>query len=386
VLAEAPRADVPAQGCGGGSVFQTTLPIGMMVSAEFRGTRYCVASGASVRSSALFVREEEPRRTTKASWVFGRFKAPNSCESAAILKRFFRTPLADRVESSDLEECSEQQLDELCERLYAIHSEVFDGVSREAFEHYVIRSPAARAKPDIFKHRGEWVGYLAIHDCSAWIDREEFIVRHGETGILPKHRKRNWATKKMAWDGVRPKLSHPTAKIYVLGCFVNPATYYSLARFMYELYLEPSRPDPDGDVAADAATRGPLPARTPRRREPLCPTGWLAGERARAQPRARHAQRSRRNLILPRSESALQERVRTRGAFSPQHEEPSPFVRKLGFAQESLALAHTSVRTAAIGRRGRAHLARAEAGPVGSDRRLENSRMMSCYSSRGELP
>jgi len=164
---------------------------------------------------------------------------------AVTLKRFFRTPLASCVERVDLGQCSEQELDDLCGKLYAIHSKVFDGVSREAFEHYVIRSPAARTKLDIFKHRGDWVGYLAIHDFSVWIDGMEFIVRRGETGILPEYRKRNWATKKMAWDGVRLKLSRPTANIYVLGCFVNPAMYYSLARFMYELYPNPRSQTPN---------------------------------------------------------------------------------------------------------------------------------------------
>ena len=142
----------------------------------------------------------------------------------------------DRVEALDLNECTEEQLDEICDKLYPIHAEVFDGVTKEAFEHYVIRSPAARTKLDIFKHRGRWVGYLAIHDFSVWMDGEEYIVRRGETGILEQYRRKNWATKKMAWDGVRLKLRHPNAKIFVLGCFVNPAMYYSLARFMYELY------------------------------------------------------------------------------------------------------------------------------------------------------
>lgn len=142
----------------------------------------------------------------------------------------------DSIETIHPHDCTEQQLGEICDKLYAIHKQVFDGVSKEAFVHYVVKSPADHTKLDIFKHRGKWVGYLATHDFSVVVDGEECVIRRGEAGMLKTHRHPNWATKTMAWDGVRFKLRHLNKRIFVLGCFVNPAMYYTLARFMYELY------------------------------------------------------------------------------------------------------------------------------------------------------
>jgi hypothetical protein len=131
----------------------------------------------------------------------------------------------------------QEKLIKLIESLYTVHCKIFDGVDKNNFIHYVIFPEANYTKIHLFKNtKGELVGYFSFHHFEKQIGPKKVIILRGEAGILPEYRRKHNVITEIIKDGLISKLRYFFREVYVLGCFVHPIMYYSIAKNAYRVY------------------------------------------------------------------------------------------------------------------------------------------------------
>src|SRR5262245_53023220 len=89
-----------------------------------------------------------------------------------------------RNETIDPKTLSSAELDALVGSLYAVHCEIFDGVSRQEFSHYVVNSPADKTRIQLsYGEAGDLAGYIAVHAFRRTIQGEPCTVLRAEAGL-----------------------------------------------------------------------------------------------------------------------------------------------------------------------------------------------------------
>ena len=93
-------------------------------------------------------------------------------------------PTTLRTEIIDPARLSADETEQWILRLYAVHNEIFDGVSIEEFGRYVIRSPADRTLLQVtYGPDKEIAGYIAIHGFRRNFRGEDCTVVRAEAGL-----------------------------------------------------------------------------------------------------------------------------------------------------------------------------------------------------------
>ncbi|HLT35761.1 MAG TPA: hypothetical protein VK034_05735, partial [Enhygromyxa sp.] len=137
----------------------------------------------------------------------------------------------------------------LVDALYRVHSEIFDGVDRDAFVHYVIDSPAERTRIMVQRDDADRiVGYFAFHLFRRTIRGREVAVLRGESGFLREHRGGASTLRFGFGEGIDAFARNLGVPLYYLGCLVHPTSYHSFCKYMRPVW--PSREHP-----ADAELR-----------------------------------------------------------------------------------------------------------------------------------
>lgn len=132
---------------------------------------------------------------------------------------------------------SQDRLSKLIESLYTVHCRIFDGVDKKTFIHYAIFPSAKHTRIHLFENtQGELVGYFSFHRFEKKIDQNKAIVLRGEAGILPEYRRKHNVITVIIKEALVNKLRYFFQEVYVLGCFVNPIMYYSIAKNAYRVY------------------------------------------------------------------------------------------------------------------------------------------------------
>lgn len=130
-----------------------------------------------------------------------------------------------RNETIDPSTLTPAETEALVTSLYAVHSEIFDGVSREQFAQYVVNSPAQRTRIQLsYGEHGELAGYLAMHAFLPILNGKECTVLRAEAGLRRAYRGRSSTAGfaianllKTRWDFSGP--------LFYLGCLVHPSSY-----------------------------------------------------------------------------------------------------------------------------------------------------------------
>ncbi|KUG09620.1 Crp/Fnr family transcriptional regulator [Solirubrum puertoriconensis] len=138
-----------------------------------------------------------------------------------------------------------EQRTALTDALYAVHSEIFDGVDKSAFARYVVESPAQLTSIQV--HRNEHdaiVGYFALHVFEREFDGEPVAIFRAEAGSLRAYRGRNVNAPLGLQLGLRYMLQHPGRRVYYLGSLVHPSSYSSFAKFFGEVWPRAAAPTP----------------------------------------------------------------------------------------------------------------------------------------------
>ncbi len=157
-------------------------------------------------------------------------------------------PPVARVEVLDPATLSDAALDALTDRLYGVHAEIFDGVSRESFARYVVRSPAEQTSLQLsYGADGELAGYIAVHAFKRRFRGEPCTVLRAEAGLRRAYRGAGSPGSFFTSQLLRARVSSPGAQVY-LGCLVHPSSYTALARDAAAIW-----PRPDAETPADVA-------------------------------------------------------------------------------------------------------------------------------------
>jgi len=130
-----------------------------------------------------------------------------------------------RNETVDPSTLSASETESLISSLYAVHSEIFDGVSREQFAKYVVCSPAKRTRIQLsYGHDGELAGYLAMHAFRPLLSGKECTVLRAEAGLRRAYRG-NSSTAGFAISNLLKTKWDFGGPLYYLGCLVHPSSY-----------------------------------------------------------------------------------------------------------------------------------------------------------------
>src|SRR5690349_5328662 len=136
----------------------------------------------------------------------------------------------------------------LVEALYRVHCEVFDGVSRDDFVHYVVDSPADDTQ--LLVHRdenGEVIGYMALHQFRRSLNGKPVVILRSEMGTLREHRGRGSNTRWGVSEIMRIAARNPGTPMYLLACLVHPSSYYLLSKVARKMWPHRNQ-RPEGEL------------------------------------------------------------------------------------------------------------------------------------------
>lgn len=151
--------------------------------------------------------------------------------------------IAQKVDPSTL---TDQQRATLANQLYRVHEEVFRGLDREGFDHYVVSSSAEATRIFLYRDKqGKLVGYFGTHRFRKILGGHSIVVFRAEVGLLPGHRQRDAFTAPWLIEAAKYKLSHPTEPVYFFYAPVSPSFYAMVARYTYRLYPKHDRRVPE---------------------------------------------------------------------------------------------------------------------------------------------
>lgn len=131
----------------------------------------------------------------------------------------------ERNETIDPSTLSDAEKESLISSLYAVHCEIFDGVSRQQFAQYVINSPAKRTRIQLsYGANGELAGYLAMHAFRPTLHGKECTVLRAEAGLRRAYRG-NASTAGFAITNLLKTRWDFSGPLFYLGCLVHPSSY-----------------------------------------------------------------------------------------------------------------------------------------------------------------
>ncbi|MEI6242946.1 MAG: hypothetical protein WCP39_06040 [Chlamydiota bacterium] len=135
-----------------------------------------------------------------------------------------------------------QERDYLAHTLYEAHQKIFDGVSFEAFNHYVMSTRGIINKVRILKSDKEMVGYCAIHAYPMSILGRTINVVKIETGVFSEYRGKLTVSAFVAMELLKIAFRFPLQKSYYYGSMISPASYRAFTKVTHGVYPTYSAP------------------------------------------------------------------------------------------------------------------------------------------------
>lgn len=137
---------------------------------------------------------------------------------------------------------SAQEKQRFSDNLYQLHCQIFDGVSRESFQSYVVDSSADYSRIRIYMNESsDWVGYCAMHRFEKRIAQRNRVIIRAEAGILRAYRECNQTLCFAFVEGIKYRLLHPFTPLYYLGSFVHPCVLYMFSHYFGQCYPLPKQ-------------------------------------------------------------------------------------------------------------------------------------------------
>lgn len=133
----------------------------------------------------------------------------------------------------------------LCDELYAVHTQIFDGVDRTTFRRYVLEPDGANTRLQVFRDgSGSAVGYIAIHNFVRSVHGRQALVMRSEVGILRAYRGRALQARFVLVETARAWFEHRWRAKYVFACPVHPGSYYGVTRRATQSWPRPGQATP----------------------------------------------------------------------------------------------------------------------------------------------
>lgn len=130
---------------------------------------------------------------------------------------------------------------DLVREVFALHEQVFSGVSLVSFRRQVFDGAGAvRTRLLLARAQGELVAYSALHVFEASLGGRVTPVLRGEAGALPRYRRQLFMWRLWAREVLRVLVAYGRAPWYV-GTFVHPSAYLALGR-LTDVVPRPGQP------------------------------------------------------------------------------------------------------------------------------------------------
>lgn len=135
-----------------------------------------------------------------------------------------------RNEIIDPKSLSPEALEALVDSLFAVHTEIFDGVSRDEFQKYVVASSADQTRIQLSHgDGGEIAGYLATHAFRRVFKGEMCTIMRAEAGLRRAYRGNGSPASFFVSSLLKTRFDYD-GPLYYLGCLVHPSSYSAFAR------------------------------------------------------------------------------------------------------------------------------------------------------------
>jgi hypothetical protein len=149
-----------------------------------------------------------------------------------------------RITCHPVHEMSRDAREELTRELFAVHSQIFTGLTYDEFREYVVERDAWRTWVYV-KHNsaGNVVGYTSIHAFRLVIGGRLSTVIRMEAGTLPAYRGRDVTMVYGVLRLLRVWLHHPWRRFCIFAALTHPSSYTFLAHYAPVIYPHESRGD-----------------------------------------------------------------------------------------------------------------------------------------------
>ena len=133
----------------------------------------------------------------------------------------------------------------LSNRLYTIHSQIFDGVNKEQFIRYVVEPATRTTKIYLIQNAAqEDVGYLTFQKFEARVEGRRRNVYRTEVGMLPAYRGNNTTVKILPLEITKAYIASGFRKSYFLATPIHPNPYCVIYNHGLSVYPHPQRKTP----------------------------------------------------------------------------------------------------------------------------------------------
>jgi CRP-like cAMP-binding protein len=134
---------------------------------------------------------------------------------------------------------------DLIDGLYKVHCDVFAGVTKDSFTHYVVESKAEQTWINVHRSaQGDIVGYFALHIFERELGGRPSAIFRAEAGTRRAYRGGNTNTRFGLKLGLPYLLRHPGRPVYYLGSLVHPSSYCLFAKLFRVVWPSIEHPPP----------------------------------------------------------------------------------------------------------------------------------------------
>jgi hypothetical protein len=149
-----------------------------------------------------------------------------------------------RITCYPVHEMSRAARDALTGELFAVHSQIFTGLTYDEFRSYVVERDAWRTWVYV-KHNsaGQVVGYTSIHAFRIPVEGRLSTVIRIEAGTLPAYRGRDVTMVYGVLRLLRVWLQHPWRRFCIFAALTHPSSYTFLAHYAPVIWPHASHKD-----------------------------------------------------------------------------------------------------------------------------------------------
>lgn len=161
-----------------------------------------------------------------------------------------------RITCHPVHQMNREQREALTRDLFAVHAQIFTGLSYEEFRDYVVERDAWRTWVYV-KHNsaGQVVGYTSLHAFRLIVENRLSTVIRIEAGTLPAYRGRDITMVYACLRLLRVWVRHPWRRFCIFAALTHPSSYTFLSHY--------------APVVWPHATRREIPPRIMERMEEL---------------------------------------------------------------------------------------------------------------------
>ncbi|HEX2547027.1 MAG TPA: hypothetical protein VHL79_19245 [Ramlibacter sp.] len=125
-----------------------------------------------------------------------------------------------------------EQRERLAHELFAVHTQIFAGLSFEEFRNYVVERQAWRTWIYVRRNtRGETVGYTSVHVFRLDVDGRATTVIRMEAGTLPEARGQDLTMVRALVRLIAVWLAAPWRRTCIFAALTHPSSYTFLAHY-----------------------------------------------------------------------------------------------------------------------------------------------------------